>query len=131
MDRPYRFFILEDEIDRYPRNQIAEVLKQHGLTITRSCDQAIERYVGGYDLLLLDHDMEGFFEDPNHPNTGYQFVKWLTSHEWKGSKPQVMIHSHNPDGRKVMRLLLEEHGYHVTEMPFGAAYVRWLKETFA
>lgn len=134
-----RVFILEDEIDRYPRNQIKTALEKHNLTIARSCDEGIELFTGPYDLLLLDHDMEGDYEyRPDYPNTGYQFVKWLTEGEgfnwWdeKGAestkKPQVILHSHNPVGKERMRALLEEHGFSVDVTYFGPAYVKQLKE---
>ena len=128
-------FILEDEIDRYPRIQLKQVLEgKHELTIARSCDDAAEKYPTGmpYDLLLLDHDMEGDYEyRPEYPNTGYQFLKWLTFNhcpELGGTYPQVILHSHNPVGRKRMRDLLEQHGFDVSESPFGPAYVKQLKE---
>lgn len=123
-------FILDDEIDRYPRNQIVEVLKKHNLIVAQSCDEAMEKFTGPYDLLLLDHDMEGDYEyRPEYPNTGYQFVKWLTEGDWwEEKKPQVILHSHNPVGKERMRALLEEHEFPVDVTYFGPAYVRQLKE---
>jgi len=133
-----KIFILEDEIDIYPRVQIREVLKNHTLTIAKSCVEGQRKYVGPYDLLLLDHDMEGNYEyRPDYPNTGYQFVKWLCSQEATAyalnehnltPKPQVMLHSHNPVGRKNMRDLLEAYGFSVDEHRFGPDYVKLLKE---
>lgn len=131
-----KIFILEDEIDFYPRIQIREVLeRKHDLTIARSCDDAIEKFNHPYDLLLLDHDMEGNYEyRTDYPNTGYQFLKWLMAH-WKAYgdlnnwvKPQVILHSHNPVGKENMRALLAEHGFSVTVACFGQAYVKQLKE---
>ena len=92
-----QIFILEDEIDQYPREQLKQVLKKHELTIAKSCDEAIEKFCGPYDLLLLDHDMEGNYEyRPEYPNTGYQFVRWLMEWWADEKKPQVILHSHNP-----------------------------------
>lgn len=131
-----KIFILEDEIDHYPRIQLRQILEpKHDLTIARSCDDAIEKFPDGwpYDLLLLDHDMEGDYEyRPEYPNTGYQFVKWLTDGAGNladaDKLPQVILHSHNPVGRKRMRELLEEHGFSVDECSFGPAYVKQIKE---
>lgn len=124
-----RIMILEDEIDRYPRNQIKIVLEKHELTIAKSCDEGIEKFVGPYDLLLLDHDMEGDYEyRPEFPNTGYQFVKWLVGVRSVLPLPQVILHSHNPVGRARMRDLLHEHDFSVDECYFGPDYIKQLKE---
>lgn len=129
-------FILEDEIDFYPRIQLRQILEvKHNITIARSCDDAIEKFTGPYDLLLLDHDMEGNYEyRPEYPNTGFQFVKWLVDQivvqycRLQIPFPQVILHSHNPVGRKRMRELLEEHGFSVDECRFGPDYVKQVKE---
>jgi len=127
-------FILEDEINRYPREQLKQILeKKHNLTIAMSYDEGVERYKGPYDLLLLDHDMEGNYEyRPEFPNTGYQFVKWLVNGfkncDGLCKRPQVILHSHNQTGRERMRHLLEDHGFSVDECRFGPAYVKQLKE---
>lgn len=121
-----KLFILEDEIDSYPRNQLKELAVSHDLTIAKSAQEAMKTFRGPYDLLLLDHDMEGFYERSEAPNTGYQFVKWLV--EMETDRPQVILHSQNPVGRMKMRDLLHEHGFPVDECPFGPAYVKQLKE---
>jgi CheY-like chemotaxis protein len=122
-----RIFILEDEIGHYPRNQILSALAKHELTVATSCPDAKKKYDGPYDLLLLDHDMEGNYEyRPDYPNTGHQFVKWLVEQD-PVPKPEVVLHSQNPVGRTNMRQLLEEHGFSVTEFPFGPEYVKGLK----
>src|ERR1044071_7427164 len=61
-----RIFVLEDEIGHYPRNQIREVLKDFNVTYATNVIEAQLAYKGPYDLLLLDHDMEGFYEDSAH-----------------------------------------------------------------
>ena len=134
-----RCFVLDDEIDIYPRIQIREALElNHDVTIARSCSEAIERYPEGapYDLLCLDHDMEGNYEyRPEYPNTGYQFVKWLVEvsgeiDELSGMQDiRVILHSHNPVGRRRMRDLLEAaDAFDISECPFGPAYIKQLKE---
>lgn len=125
-EKKLKVFVLEDEIGHYPRNQIISALKAHDLTVATSFPDSKKKFEGPYDLLLLDHDMEGQFEDSNHPNTGYQFVKWLVDKE-PVPKPEVVLHSQNPVGRKNMRLLLEEHGFSVSEFAFGPKYVEALK----
>lgn len=121
-----RIFILEDEIDQYPREQLKMLAVKHNLTVAKSCNEAIQKYKGPYDLLLLDHDMEGNYEyREDFPNTGYQFVKWLVENET--DRPQVILHSQNSVGRKNMLHLLHDHGFSVDECQFGPAYVKQLK----
>lgn len=122
-----KIFVLEDEIDRYPRNQIVEVLgKTHELTIARSFEEATRVWAGPYDLYLLDHDMHGYYENSDAPNTGYQFVKWLTEQENIGTK-QAVLHSQNPVGRRNMLLHLSERQWTTQEVPFGKDYVAALR----
>ena len=129
-----RIFLLEDEADRYPRKQIVDILEvKHNLTIAQSCAEGMEKFTGPYDLLLLDHDMEGDYEyREEYPNTGYQFVKHLAENMeefFDGlGLPQVILHSHNPVGRKRMRDLLEGQGFSVDECRFGPDYVKQIKE---
>lgn len=125
-----KIFILEDELDRVPRSAMLEALKDHTLTTAESFDDAKEKYAGGYDILLLDHDMRGFYDDSEHPNTGYQFVKWLVKDLDRTkvkTTPQIVLHSQNGIGRRYMKLLLEEYRFHVVEMPFCRSYVEWLR----
>lgn len=132
-----KVFVLEDEIDRYPRNQILAALVGHTVTVARNVPEAKRVYKGGYDLLLLDHDMEGFFEDPeaNHGNTGTAFVRWLVQ-RWRDQTspldedelPDVILHSQNPSGRKEMSLTLRDAGADVQQVPFSPDYVKALRD---
>lgn len=132
-------FILDDEINVYPRKQLTSVLARHMLTVATSYDDAIKRFKGPYDLLLLDHDMEGQYEyRQNYPNTGYQFVRWLVRQTSRYVQirvptpiPRVILHSHNSIGRRRMRDLLEYHGWpDVTEDSFSPVYLQHLQEQF-
>lgn len=126
--RKLRIFILDDMID-HGRSILKETLKDHDLTLARSCEEAKIEYHGIYDVLLLDHDLEVVFQDSNEPNTGYQFAKWLIEHE-RGveSDPLIVCHSQNPDGRKAMWYLLADEGYRVEQMPFNQEYIQALQE---
>jgi CheY-like chemotaxis protein len=122
-------FILEDEIEGY-RHPIVDILKEagHHLTVATSFPDAKKKFEGPYDLLLLDHDMMGYYEhDPNHPNTGYQFVKWLVRKE-PVPKPEILLHSQNKVGRDNQRSLLEQHGYVVNECAYGPNLLKLLRE---
>lgn len=121
-----RVFILEDEIDKLPRKQITSILKNHTLTLTRSCEDAIKSYNPPYDLLLLDCDMRGIWGDHDHPNSGLQFVKWLVGKPIR-YRPSVVLHSQNHIGAGLMRKLLEDQKIVVSEIPFGSVFVEWLR----
>lgn len=133
-----RIFILDDEVNMYPREQLKHVLKGHDLTIATSKDEGVALYPTNapYDLLLLDHDMEGNYEyRAEYPNTGMQWAKWLLEGYYvlmgkPKVRPSVVLHSHNPVGRKNMKALFEDHNWHVVEYPFGEKYVKFLKDNF-
>lgn len=128
-----KIFILEDEIDSYPRNQLKDVLNGHTLTIAKSVPEAKIKYKGGYDLLLLDHDMNGMYNKPLScdGNTGSYFAHHLVDFH-RGDKEslprQVVLHSQNPVGRDYMRSVLENAGFICDECPFGPTYVNMLKK---
>ncbi len=123
-----RIFILEDEIDHLPRREILSILKGHIITIARSVEEAKHLYTHPYDLLLLDHDMEGRFESPNHPNTGSNFVAWLVT--TGAPKVETLLHSQNFHGRAYMRQILQKAGWSVDEHSFGPHYIEFLKSRF-
>lgn len=127
-------FVLDDEVGVLPRSGIVKALSSHTLTLATSCEDAKVKYKPPYDLLLLDHDMEGQFEDSSYHNTGYQFVVWLTSKlpSWDRTtpKPQVILHSQNPDGRREMAIILKAHGFRVTEFPFSPNYITMLRKVY-
>lgn len=129
MNLDMNILILDDQAhpDDYREPMKTALLPRHHLTVALDRYEAEKIYDFSYDLLLLDHDMEGRFENSDYPNTGYQFCKWLVENVTE-HKPQVVLHSHNPVGRKNMRLLLEEHGFHVVgELPYGTDYIKWLE----
>ena len=120
-------FILEDEIYRAPRNAILRVLDhKHKLTVAVSCKDAKSRYKGEYDLLLLDHDMRGFFEPSTYHNTGFQFALWLIEMGVKFPRPKVILHSQNWEGRANMAKVLLRAGFPTSEFPFSSEYVKML-----
>jgi hypothetical protein len=128
-----KIFILEDEIALYPRIQIVEALEGHDFHTATSFAKAKNVYTKyePFELLLLDHDLEGNYEhNPDHPNTGMQFVKWLVAfHEaHERPLPQVFIHSWNNVGARNMQHHLQDHGWTIVDrVPFGQDYVKALK----
>lgn len=124
-----RIFILDDEINQHPRNILLTTLSSHDLTVATNSFEAAKIYTPPYDLLLLDHDMRGFYDDPEYEDTGYQFVKWLVAKELE-RKPQVILHSQNSEGRLVMMMLLSQYKFRVQEFAFSHAYVNYLQENY-
>lgn len=126
-----KILILEDEIGREPRIGIIGVVDGHDFVVAKSCDEAKRLYTlgGPFDLLLLDHDLEGYYEmDKTHPNTGFEFVKWLTKQTTSKPLPSVIIHSWNNVGAKRMSDGLRESGYDVQRVPFSVGYLTALGE---
>lgn len=120
-----RIFILEDEIDRWPRNQIQDVLaNRHSLVIARNMVEAKKAYEPPFDLLLLDHDLGGDIASA----TGYDFVKWLVFQHPQDNPPNVILHSGNPVGRENIRKFLEGFDYTVAEVPFSPKYIEILSK---
>jgi hypothetical protein len=121
-------FILDDEIDKEPRIGIVKALKdRHTITITRDRYEAEKVYKPEHDLLLLDHDMRGFYDLSSHPTTAFHFVKWLVTVPHK-KKPRVILHSQNGNGRQNQLKVLHEAGFKVDEFAFCSAYVKHLEE---
>ncbi len=129
-----KIFILEDEVysgGYEKRDRLLPVLAGHDLTVALNCEEGKRLFNPPYDLMLLDHDMEGVYENRDtHPNTGFQFVKWMLDQKVRKPYPQVILHSVNTRNRKRMKDLLEDANWHVVEMPFNDKYIQFLKETF-
>jgi hypothetical protein len=106
MDDRHRpsIFILEDDDNRikwFKTNfNFAE------LTIAKTFKNAIELYIGTYDLLLLDHDL-GLrqYVDIKDEETGSNFCSWLNVTHWE-DELNVIVHSMNKFGAEHMIDLL-------------------------
>ena len=86
----------------------------------------ISNYKGGYNLLMLDHDLgDRQMVDSSDKNTGYEFCKWLVENE-KNKEIDIVIHSHNPYGAKAMEDLLIEYGFkNVFQLTYGELVKMW------
>lgn len=127
-----KVFVLDDEIHLNPRNAILGALKSHSLTVAVSRKDAQAKFAGPYDLILLDHDMRGFYESSDVEHSGFQFLKWLLGKDANAlAGAKVIVHSQNSVGRANMRKLMLEHGVEAQEFHFGQTYVDHLKETYA
>jgi hypothetical protein len=106
-DRPYRFLILEDDLDRL--NIMAKRLKRFfpGVELTHSttADEFIfNASHNKFDAFFLDHDLGG--EPPKgctdpYWNTGTKAADWIYNNADESTK--TIIHSSNPIGAARMR----------------------------
>lgn len=70
------------------------------------CIFFLENYSHEYDIVTLDHDLNGgAYESSDQQNSGYTVAKWLS--ENKDKQPEtILIHSMNEHGAKKMMELL-------------------------
>lgn len=131
-NKPLRVFILDDEIYKHPRNAIMRIMIRHATTVATSVAQGKERYINYtpnyYDLLLLDHDMHGFYEPSTVDNCGYKFAEWLVDLKIE-RKPIVFLHSQNTEGRNNMQDLLSKNGFITSAYPFSQKYLEYLESS--
>jgi hypothetical protein len=138
-----KIFVLDDEIRDEPgytggyenRVILLEALKGHDLTIALTVEEAKAKWGDGrWDFVCLDHDLGGYPERTNHPNTGTAFLKWLLK-EPLPLPLVVFLHSVNPPGRGSMVGLIRDYQRQFPkapeirwqETPFSQAYVQALQ----
>lgn len=103
--------ILEDSPHRIVYFKAA--LKEHKLTFcahARAAKQALRK--NQFDLIFLDHDLQGEPVDPESENSGCEVARYIAEHEIDTC---IIIHSENPVGSDAMAAILENS--HV--IPYG------------
>jgi hypothetical protein len=120
-----RVFVLEDDPNRIETIQFFWG-KFADFDITSSYREAIEKFDGKYDLIMLDHDLGGkIYVDIRESNTGTNFAKWLAENYEFRDTP-IIIHSHNPVGSSNMNdILLNAEFKQVAGIPFGSLIKHW------
>lgn len=123
-----KIFILEDDMERI--KLFWEYGKAHDLTVVTSVSEAIKHWKPPYDLVLLDHDLGGeHYVDSEKENTGYQFVKYLTSIEYGTYEPpKFIVHSFNYQGALNMTIELRTAGFDAVMQSFGPNLLNYIKE---
>jgi CheY-like chemotaxis protein len=89
-------------------------LKQHNLTIcghARAAKKALKSQA--FDLIFLDHDLQGKPADPDSDNCGSEVARYIVDHDI--ACPCIVLHTENAVGREAMEMLLEQ--YH--SIPYG------------
>ena len=81
--------------------------------IVKAADDCIEQLEEGpWDILFLDHDLEGGeFIDPADCNTGSEVARWIAAN--KPEVKRIIIHSHNEEAARGMFRILNGAGYKV------------------
>ena len=91
-----KIFILEDDATR--QQWLRERLIDHDITIIESCRDAA-KFVGPYDLILLDHDLGGRQLEA-HEDCGLLFVQRCKD---RFGDAEVIAHTYNSAGANAMR----------------------------
>jgi len=127
-----RVFILEDSNSRIVlfREIFADL--SIDLTICDDTVTAATKFVGDYNLILLDHDLEHHHQENleaavGKKNTGSEFVDYLVMAAHPKQGP-VVIHSYNPYSAEYMRSTLEKYDWSVYKQPFGLTLLEKLQE---
>lgn len=126
MGKVLNLFVLDDEIRKFPRNAIIALCNGHRLTLAESFDEGKKKYNPDpqYDIVILDHDMHGYYQSPKTPDSGFQFACWMIQFH---PKTEIILHSQNPTGRQAQRAVFNKYDWLVHEHSFGAPYLEFLK----
>jgi CheY-like chemotaxis protein len=113
-----RVLFLDDDPDRL--DWARGVFKDIGnpLELVTTAQEAILALARqDFDLVCLDHDLEGVpHDDPAGDNTGSAVVRWILANRPKVR--QFVVHSLSRTGAKPMARDLAEAGYRVRHKPF-------------
>lgn len=100
-----RILLLDDDMYRhkaYRQRLIGSILT--GVETSKECIKVLEESEP-FQIILLDHDLDGKIYVPSGPDTGYEVAEWLRDHPEK--MPDVVIlHTGNEKGAKCMKEVL-------------------------
>lgn len=95
-----KVLILEDDSVR-----VANFKKKfigHEITISDNTKEVLKLlYQKEWDLLYLDHDLNGKVYVPSGPGTGYEVAEWLKNNPQYSPK-EIYVHTLNEKGRKAI-----------------------------
>lgn len=69
-----------------------------------------------WDVVHLDHDLEGVYNDPAEDNTGSGVVRWIYKN--RPEVKQFIVHTYNEHVWKDMLKALKQAGYKARYVPF-------------
>jgi hypothetical protein len=84
------------------------------VSTAKACIEALQ--LQAWDIVHLDHDLDGTYNDPAGENTGSEVVRWIFA-----NKPIVgrfVVHTYNEHVWKDMLKVLKQAGYKARYVPF-------------
>ena len=95
--------LLDDNLHRITFFQNS--LKKHSLVVCRHTKVAIKALQkGSFDLVFLDHDLEGEPADPEDANCGSEVARFIAEHQIRCGR--IILHTENRAGRESMEVIL-------------------------
>ena len=98
-----KILILDDNPHRITFFQNS--LKKHSLVVCRHAKAAIKALQkGSFDVVFLDHDLEGEPADPEESNCGSEVARFMVEHDIRCGR--IILHTENRAGRESMEAIL-------------------------
>lgn len=120
-----KILVLDDDDNRH--EVIGKMLKRRGheTVHVRSYNEAIKVLRNDvFEGMYLDHDLQEYAHGTRVERTGAHVVSFMvTDMDPKKLPKEVVIHSWNTDGSKVMENLLRSVGVAVKRQPFSALWI--------
>jgi CheY-like chemotaxis protein len=114
-----RALVLDDDLSRLELFK-TKALVGHEVTTVSHVSDCIEQLTDHeFELIFMDHDLDGKVYVPSGPGTGYAVAEWLRDNPSRKPK-QIILHTFNQFGAAKMLEALPE----ATYVP-GAWLVRW------
>jgi CheY-like chemotaxis protein len=108
-------------------NERIEKFNKYGFdaTIVKNAEDAIkELSSNNFDVVFLDHDLEGVFNDPAGKNTGSEVVRHILANPVPPAT-RFIVHSFNYKEAWNMAKSLHNAGYETRYYPFGDDYFNY------
>ena len=117
--KPMKIFILEDDKERI--KEFASMFEEQILVIANDSDVANSiLYYNKFDLIFLDHDLEGKQMCESEGNTGFKVASHIGKSE--NFRTNIVIHSYNMKGaNNILKVLSEDINFKgkAIILPFG------------
>jgi len=105
-----RALVLDDDLSRLESFR-TKALAGHEVTTVSRVSDCIEQLMDHeFDMLFLDHDLDGKVYVPSGPGTGYAVAEWLRDHPERKPK-KIVLHTFNQFGAAKMKEVLPEAEY--------------------
>lgn len=116
MDKQTKVLFLDDNINRH-QLKINQKEDDEYLVRVWSAQECIDHLSEEiWDLVCLDHDLEGTYQNPLDKNTGSEVVRWIV--ENNPEIGEIVVHSWNHREAPKMVKSLKSAGYSASWEPF-------------